>query len=115
MLSAGSFMRLHTFCQTVQNRVFECEPDKTMERPSIAIFVLAFGILALIFLISGFATRGWIIYEMTINDSDFLELPQVTLKVTFGLWKGEMCVKSQCSEYSFSKTSGMIVYDKGTY
>lgn len=88
------------------------------------VIILGFAILSLIFLISGFATRGWIIYEMTIATTpgevpyhDWQQHPEhkanLKFSITFGLWKGKACVMSKCTDLSYSQTAGIIFYDKG--
>lgn len=88
------------------------------------VIILGFAILSLIFLISGFATRGWIIYEMTIATTpgevpyhDWQQHPEhkanLKISITFGLWKGKACVMSKCTDLSYSQTAGIIFYDKG--
>lgn len=87
------------------------------------VIILGFAILSLIFLISGFATRGWIIYEMTIATNpgevpyhDWKQHPEqkanLKFTITFGLWKGKACVMSKCTDLSYSQTAGIIFYDK---
>lgn len=99
---------------------------KKMERNLnlMHVIILGFAILSLIFLISGFATRGWIIYEMTIVTNpgevpyhDWQQHPEqkanLKFSITFGLWKGKACVMSKCTDLSYSQTAGIIFYDKG--